>query len=473
MTTTLNITGHLEALIGAEFVRVSEDSITVSPANTQQVSEILRFASENNLTVTPTGGSTKQSWGNEIQPNPTKTNIRLELTRLNRVIEHPWQDLTCTVQAGCTWQQLQQALAKHGQFVALDPLWPERATVGGILATNDSGTLRHRYGSLRDLVIGMTLVLADGTIARSGGKVVKNVAGYDLCKLVTGSFGTLAIITEATFRLHPLPQQVQTFTVFAPQAAQLAPLMQSIRASHLLTQALQLRGDTNGFHLDIQLNAHPEAKQNEILQKMTEAEGLKLNESLATIEQQSSAQSHSLAEPFEQTSQVAPAEPLASASQIAPKRDDGGSSGLQVAETKPESKRGFSLGPLANVWQTRERLFAKDEAFTLKLTMLPIAVAEISDYLARCEAISVAQSLGITYAELPAPNHNSVMHIELLEDLLEKAGGALTILKEPRSLQHDLKEIMSKPTTLSLMQAVKHQFDPNHTLNPGRFLGGI
>ncbi len=109
----------------------------------------------------------------------------------------------------------------------------------------------------------MTLVLADGTIARSGGKVVKNVAGYDLCKLVTGSLGTLAVITEATFRLHPLPQHVQTFTVSAPQAAQLAPLMASIRASQLLTQAIQLRGDSYGFHLDIQLNAHPEAKQNE------------------------------------------------------------------------------------------------------------------------------------------------------------------------------------------------------------------
>jgi glycolate oxidase FAD binding subunit len=450
MTTTLNIAEQLTAITGPQYLRQHEDTITVSPANTQQVSEILRFANENGITVTPTGGATKQSWG-----NLSKTDIRLELTRLNRVIEHPWQDLTCTVQAGCTWQQLQQALAKHGQFVALDPLWPERATVGGILATNDSGALRHRYGSLRDLVIGMTLVLADGTIARSGGKVVKNVAGYDLCKLVTGSFGTLAIITEATFRLHPLPQHVQSFTVSAPQVAQLAPLMQSIRASHLLTQALQLRGDTNGFHLDIQLNAHPEARQNEILQKMTEAAGLRLAELIG------------------QTSQVAPEEPLASVSQIAPQRDNGLSTGLQPGEAAPDTKPGFSPGPLANAWQTRERLFAKDEAFTLKLTMPPIAVTEISDYLARCEAISVAQSLGITYAELPAPNHNSVMHIELLEDLLEKAGGALTILKEPRSLQHDLKEIMSKPTTLPLMQAVKHQFDPNRTLNPGRFLGGI
>ncbi len=251
----LNIVEQLVAIAGSEYVRSDEDTMFVLPANTQQVSEILRFANENHLTVSPSGGCTKHSWGNpNANKHPSST-----LTRLNRVIEHPWQDLTCTVQAGCTWQQLQETLKKHGQFVALDPLWPERATVGGILATNDSGALRHRYGSLRDLVIGMTIVLADGTIARSGGKVVKNVAGYDLCKLVTGSLGTLAVITEATFRLHPLPQHTQTFTVSAPQAKQLAPLMASIRGSHLLTQALQLRGDANGFHLDIQLNAHPDA----------------------------------------------------------------------------------------------------------------------------------------------------------------------------------------------------------------------
>jgi glycolate oxidase FAD binding subunit len=264
MTPTTNIAEALTTITGPEHVCHGE-AITVSPASTQQVSDVLRFANENKLTLAPIGGGTKQSWG-----NPTQTNIHLNLTRLNRVIEHPWQDLTCTVQAGCTWQHLQEALKKHGQFVALDPLWPRRATVGGILAANDSGALRHRYGSLRDLVIGMTLVLADGTIARSGGKVVKNVAGYDLCKLVTGSLGTLAVITEATFRLHPLPQHVQTFTVSAPQAAQLAPLMASIRASQLLTQAIQLRGDSYGFHLDIQLNAHPEAKQNETLDQMTQ-----------------------------------------------------------------------------------------------------------------------------------------------------------------------------------------------------------
>ena len=125
--------------------------------------------------------------------------------------------MTATVEAGCSWSAMQAALARHGQFVALDPLWPDRATVGGIVATNDSGPLRLRYGSLRDLIIGMTIVLADGTIARTGGKVVKNVAGYDLHKLMTGAFGTLGIITEVTFRLHSVPRHTRSFTVTSIQ----------------------------------------------------------------------------------------------------------------------------------------------------------------------------------------------------------------------------------------------------------------
>jgi glycolate oxidase FAD binding subunit len=399
MTTTLNITGQLESLIGAEFVHVNEDITIVAPADTHQVSKILRYANENHLTVTPIGGVTKQSWG-----NPIKTDIRLDLTRLNRVIEHPWQDLTCTVQAGCTWQQLQETLKKHGQFVALDPLWHERATVGGILATNDSGALRHRYGSLRDLVIGMTLVLADGIIARSGGKVVKNVAGYDLCKLVTGSLGTLAVITEATFRLHPLPQHTQTFTVSAPQAKQLGPLMATIRASHLLTQALQLRGDTNGFHLDIQLNAHPEAKQDEILTQMV-------------------------------------------------RRED-----LSLSEAKTE------------VWQARESVFSNKEAFVVKVAMMPDSVWGVSDEVKRLGGVSAAQSLGIIYAALPdiERDYSPLGNLYAYTD-----SGSMTILQIPENSLDNPTPPWGAVKPQALMQAVKHQFDPNRTLNPGRFLGGI
>jgi glycolate oxidase FAD binding subunit len=434
MTTTTNIAEALTTITGPEPVRPG-DPIEVSPANTQQISEILRYANQNALTVTPTGGNTKQTWG-----DPTKTNIHLSLTRLNQVIEHPWQDLTCTVQAGCTWATLQETLKKHGQFVALDPLWPERATVGGILATNDSGPLRHRYGSLRDLVIGMTIVLADGTIARSGGKVVKNVAGYDLCKLLTGSLGTLAIITEATFRLHPLPQHPQTFTVSAPQAAQLAPLMADIRASHLLTQALQLRGDSHGFHLDIQLNARPEAKQADILQEMTQTAGLKLDL------------------------------PLAQASPIAPKRDNGGSSGLQAAESNPTQEAGFSPGPFDNVWAARESLFATKDTFVIKVGMLPADIATVAEDVVRLGGSVVAQSLGVIHAAFPniKRDYSPLGSLYAYTD-----AGSMTVLQIPLKPQDDPIPPWGPEKPNSLMQAVKHQFDPNRTLNPGRLPGGI
>ena len=160
------------------------------------------------LAIEIAGGRTKREWG-----NPVAADILLETAGLAGVREHSWQDLTATVGAGTTWSAMQRVLAMHGQMVALDPLWPETATVGGIVATNDSGALRLKYGSLRDLIIGMTIVLADGTVAKSGGKVVKNVAGYDLHKLMTGAFGTLGVIAEVTFRLHPMPAETRTWTV--------------------------------------------------------------------------------------------------------------------------------------------------------------------------------------------------------------------------------------------------------------------
>ncbi|MBV9087747.1 MAG: FAD-binding oxidoreductase, partial [Acidobacteriaceae bacterium] len=183
-------------------------SIVAEPADTDQLARALHAAAAGGLAVIPRGGGTKLGWGNR----PSRADLIISTARMNRVLEHAWADMTATAEAGCTVAQLQATLAQHGQRLAIDPLWPERATIGGILATNDSGALRVRYGSLRDLIIGITVVLPDGTVARSGGKVVKNVAGYDLPKLVTSSLGTLGIITQAIFRLHPLPKNSRTIT---------------------------------------------------------------------------------------------------------------------------------------------------------------------------------------------------------------------------------------------------------------------
>jgi glycolate oxidase FAD binding subunit len=211
------------------------------------IAQQLAEANASGQVVLPRGGGTKLDWGN---PAPEGA-ITLSTAHLNRVIEHAWADMTVTVEAGCTVANLQSTLAQHGQRLAIDPLWPERATIGGILATNDSGPLRLRYGSLRDLIIGITVALPDGTIAKSGGKVVKNVAGYDLPKLMTGALGTLGVITEAVFRLHPIPHQTRTLTASCGSRDHAQTLILAIQDSQLAHSALQLR--TPEIELDILL----------------------------------------------------------------------------------------------------------------------------------------------------------------------------------------------------------------------------
>jgi glycolate oxidase FAD binding subunit len=148
-------------------------------------------------------GNQTKPWGTPIEHPP------LDTTSLNGIVSHDAGDFTAVLQAGVPLAEAQAAFAEKGQMLALDPPAPD-ATIGGVVATADSGPLRHRYGSPRDLVIGMTLALADGSVARSGGRVIKNVAGYDLPKLAAGSFGTLGVITEVCVRLHPKPDTTAT-----------------------------------------------------------------------------------------------------------------------------------------------------------------------------------------------------------------------------------------------------------------------
>ncbi len=220
---------------------------TVHPQSEQEVCEILREAYAANAAVSPRGAGTKCEWGNP----PTRTDVVLSTQCLNRMVEHAWADLTVTVEAGCTVADLQRRLAEHGQRLAVDPLWPEKATIGGVLSTNDTGVLRFRYGGLRDLVIGVTLVLADGTLAKSGGKVVKNVAGYDLSKLVTGAMGTLGVIASATFRLHPLPRQTRTVTMGAQDVREMQVLLSRILDAQVVPVALQVRAGAGNPQIDV------------------------------------------------------------------------------------------------------------------------------------------------------------------------------------------------------------------------------
>jgi glycolate oxidase FAD binding subunit len=239
---------EIAAALGVGSVSERDGRVVILPKSTEDVAATLRYADANGLKVEIAGAGTKRGWSGAVQGD-----VVLETRGLAGVREHSWQDLTATVGAGTTWAEMQRVLAQHGQQVALDPLWAERATVGGVIATNDSGALRLRYGSLRDLVIGMTLVLADGTIAKSGGKVVKNVAGYDLHKLMIGAFGTLAVVTEVTFRLHAIPKQTRVWTMDSADAEAIGRVMMKVLDSQLSLHAMQIRAQAAEFALDVEL----------------------------------------------------------------------------------------------------------------------------------------------------------------------------------------------------------------------------
>ena len=420
-TTPLDIEHEFRAILGPDSLRAAaaadavcgvQPRLVLEPTSEQQLAAVLRLANDAGLAVIPRGGGTKISWGNP----PPRADIILSTARLDKIIEHAWADLTVSVEAGCTIHKLQSALAQHGQRLALDPLRPAQATIGGILSTNDSGSLRLRFGALRDLIIGVTLALPDGTLASSGGKVVKNVAGYDLPKLVTAAFGTLAVITRAVFRLHPLPRNSKTLSISGCNLEEMQDLILAVQDSKLAHTALQAR---------IAQDAEPVV---DILFEGTEA-GIVAQE----------AQLRELARPA--TATDAPSAVWAASQEL---RDSANSGTVAVAKiaTLPAS--------IARTIETVQRA-ATSRKTHWKLTM---------------------QATGIGWMCLDATPENLHAVLSDLRFELEASGGSLAAFHHPGDMPY-LDAWGKSGDALPLMRAVKNQFDPKNTLNPGRFLGGI
>ena len=206
------IVGKSGILPDAQIANYTIDGLTpkavVLPASVWEIQDVLRFAAAQHLSVIPAGSGSKLQSGNP----PEKVDIVLAMTRINEVVEYEPADLTVTVEAGIQLTALQEKLADNGQFLPLNPPYASRCTLGGIVAANASGSLRLRYGTAKNLVLGLRVVHASGTVVKSGGKVVKNVAGYDVNKLYIGSFGTLGILTEMTLKLSPIPARQALLT---------------------------------------------------------------------------------------------------------------------------------------------------------------------------------------------------------------------------------------------------------------------
>ncbi len=399
---------HLASIVGQEHTRLHGETIVAAPADTQQIAEIMRFADANGLAVTPTGSGAKLGWGNPVFPD-----VQLNTTRLHALREHAWQDMTCTVQAGCSWAAMQAELARHGQMVALDPLWPERATVGGIVASNDSGALRLKFGGLRDLIIGMTLVLADGTIARTGGKVVKNVAGYDLHKLMTGSLGTLGVIADVNFRLHPVEDHARTWTAVAPDAAAFAAPLHALMDSQMTPSCVQLRTSRQECALDVRIAALP-ACLDEYVTRMQDIFGqIAVSESGEPV-WQARQQLFDKSDAVVLKISVLPSEICAVSNEL---QQGAAADGLEIA--------------------------------------------------------SVAQATGLmTIALYSAPDAATAL-IERLRARVAACGGSVVALQVPDGLRGRIDVWNCHSRALPLMREIKRRFDPNRILNPGRFVGNI
>jgi glycolate oxidase FAD binding subunit len=389
-----------------------QPKLVVSPGNEIELAQVLRLAKEAGVAVIPRGGGTKLDWGNR----PAAADIILSTVRLNRVLEHAWADLTVTVEAGCTVQTLQQTLSERGQRLATDPLWPERATVGGILSTNDSGALRLRFGALRDLIIGVTIALSDGTLASSGGKVVKNVAGYDLPKLVTGALGTLGVITRAVFRLHPLPRRRRSFSICARSPHEAQDLALAIQDSKLAHVALQSR---------LFSETPPSI---DILFEGTEAG---LNAQAAHLR--------------------------------------GLCPSAAISEAPAE---------VWNARQDLWTFSNPNETVIAKMSTLPSELARVIALLPRAadssrlrwESLVYANGLG--WLRFEGSLEDLRRALTGLRRDIEKTGGSLAFLHRPAALS-GLDAWGSPGDSLPLMKAVKNQLDHANTLNPGRFLAGI
>jgi glycolate oxidase FAD binding subunit len=334
------------------------------------------------------------------------------MERISGVAEHSWEDMTFTVRAGTTISALQTQLGTHRQRLALDPLWPLRSTVGGVVATNDGGALRIRFGSVRDLILGATVVLPNGTVARSGGKVVKNVAGYDLPKLLTGSFGTLGVITEATFRAHPLPQGVRTLSFTFADVAAANHFILAVADTSLVPTGLQLRSAKGSDPIvDVRF------------------EGVQ-----AGIDAQA-----------------------ARAVELSP--------GVPSIEPPDDVWAGREA-----LWQ------GESTAIVAKFSVLPSAIASavelIRGQFRNSGVIVQSTGIGLFRGECDSLEQLS-RSLTNLRTRIQPIGGTLVVLDVPLELKRQIDVFGPINDAHPLMQRIKQQFDPSGTLNPGRFLGGI
>ena len=393
----------------------------VRPESVDDVSRLLRLAAEERLAVAPRGSGTLMGLGNP----PRRLDGVLDLAGLAAVVDYEPADLTATVQCGIPLAALAPRLAAQRQFFPLDPLDGSSRSVGGVLATNASGPLRYRYGTPRDLLLGVRFVQADGTVTWGGARVVKSVTGYDVPKLMVGSLGTLGVLVEATLRLHPVPEAEQTWVVSFPTAERAAGLLAAILDSSLQPNRLEILSGTAAART---------------------AGAAAVAVSFGSVPEAVTAQGEDLV-------------------QIA--RGEGG----QVVTAE------------GDFW-SRPWGFLADATVVLKVAAPPSEAAALCGEIQHlATGIGIVAGIlgeagnGVLHVALTGTLSAAEWESRVIGALRARvapAGGSVVVERAPREVKERL-DVWGpvEPETLALMKRLKSEFDPLGTLNPGRYVDRI
>ncbi|HET8594077.1 MAG TPA: FAD-binding oxidoreductase [Intrasporangium sp.] len=383
----------------------------VSPGSAAEASALMRAAAAHGLTLVARGAGTKLGWG----APPERVDVVVDTTAMDQVVEHAAGDLIAVVGAGLRLDDLQARLAGAGQRVGIDP--PRSGTVGGAVATASTGPTRLVHGSVRDLVIGMRFVRPDGVAAHAGGKVVKNVAGYDLGKVLTGSFGTLGLITEVAFRLHPLPEAQRWVTCAVGEPSGIQQLVSALVHSQLVPAGVELDRSRDGGSLSVLL------------------------EGIAPGVEQRVGEVRALLGGDATDSEKPPA----------------------WWGTEPASSSGVLLKVTHEIARVRQLLDALDEA---------ARAAGLATPLRGSPAVGTAL-VGVDAADGGVPSPEAVRDlVDRLRGRSGTFGGSVVVLEAPPEVREHL-DVWGPVSALELMHSVKQRFDPERRLAPGRFVGGI
>ena len=409
------------SLAGADAVRLGTPvdaiegvvpRVVVEPATGEALADVLAWAFRDKLCVLVRGSGTKMGWG----AAPRQIDVLISTVRLNAVIAHRHGDLTATIEAGAKLADVNRVLAQHRQWIPLDPPGSDRATIGGIVATNDSGPRRHRYGAPRDLIIGVEFARPDGRLAKGGGIVVKNVAGYDLPRLLTGSFGSLGVIVTATFKLYPLTAASRTLVVQVSNPSDLCALALKLSASHLTPTALEFA-------------THP-------LRLVIRFESIE-----ASVIQQSETALQLIAE-----------------------------NGHEASTLSELDEREF--------WDRHSRFADDDRGALVKVSVLPTDLGETLAVIERLAGkrgyVAAGRAgAGVFLLRITEDVQLQKRVIDGLRDALQIGRGSAVVVKGSPELRMHVDVWGPIGDGLAVMKSVKQQFDPAGILAPGRGPGGV